>query len=101
MGGVIARAPRIDGRRAGAEGAAGKHMPGNAVPRLQLAGGLRRGSITGALTRRAGPMRNGLRPGSWRGARTRGARTRGTGPMTRGICVRGAGAGRARAEPVR
>jgi len=39
MGGVIARAPRIDGRRAGAEGAAGKLMPGNAVPRLQLAGG--------------------------------------------------------------
>ena len=80
MGGVIARAPRIDGRRAGAEGAAGKHMPGNAVPRLQLAGGLRRGSITGALTRRAGPMRNGLRPGSWRGARTRGA-----GPMRNGL----------------
>ena len=48
MGGVIARAPRIDGRRAGAEGAAGKPMPGNAaVPRLQLAGGLRRRSITG------------------------------------------------------
>jgi hypothetical protein len=39
MGGVIARAPRIDGRRAGAEGAAGKPMPGNAVPRLQLPGG--------------------------------------------------------------
>jgi hypothetical protein len=47
MGGVIARAPRIDGRRAGAEGAAGKPMPGNAVPRLQLPGGLRRRSITG------------------------------------------------------
>ena len=47
MGGVIARAPRIDGRRAGAEGAAGKAMPGNAVPRLQLAGGLRTGSIAG------------------------------------------------------
>jgi len=47
MGGVIARAPRIDGRRARAEEAAGKHMPGNAVPRIQLAGGLRSGSIAG------------------------------------------------------
>ena len=116
MGGVIARAPRIDGRRAGAEGAAGKHMPGNAVPRLQLAGGLRRGSITGALTRRAGPMRNGLRPGvlargaharsrsddericvrgSWRGALTRGA-----GPMTNGLRS-GSVAGCSRVEAVR
>ena len=115
MGGVIARAPRIDGRRAGAEGAAGKHMPGNAVPRLQLAGGLRRGSITGALTRRAGPMTNGLRPGSWRGARTRGAgpmrnglrpgswrgaRTRGAGPMTNGLRS-GSVAGCSRVEAVR
>jgi len=47
MGGVIARAPRIDGRRAGAEGAAGKHMPGNAVPRLQLAGGCAAGASRG------------------------------------------------------
>ena len=47
MGGVIARAPRTDGRRVGAEGAAGKPMPGNAVSRLQPAEGLRRASITG------------------------------------------------------
>ena len=64
MGGVIARAPRIDGRRAGAEGAAGKPMPGNAVPRLQLAGGFAPTEHHGALTRGAGPMRNGSRPGS-------------------------------------
>jgi hypothetical protein len=55
MGGVNARGPRTDGRRAGAEGAAGKPMLGNAVPRLQLAGGLRRGSITGRS--RAEPVR--------------------------------------------
>lgn len=47
MGRVNARAPRTDGPRAGAEGAVGKPMLGNAVPRLQLAGGLRRESITG------------------------------------------------------
>ena len=97
MGGVIARAPRIDGRGAGAEGAAGKPMPGNAVPRLQLAGGFvpteRHG---GAHARSGSDEERDLRQGSCRGARTRGA-----GPMTRGICVRGAGAERARAEPVR
>jgi hypothetical protein len=47
MGGVNARAPRIDARRAGVDGAAGKPMPGNAVPRLLAAGGLRCGSIIG------------------------------------------------------
>jgi hypothetical protein len=55
MGGVNARAPRTDGRRAGAEGAAGKPMLGNAVPRLQLAGVCARGSITGRS--RAEPVR--------------------------------------------
>lgn len=64
MGGVNARAPRTDGRRAGAEGAAGKPMLGNAVPRLQLAGGLRPREHHRAVTRGAGPMRNGLRPRS-------------------------------------
>ena len=115
MGGVIARAPRIDGRRAGAEGAAGKHMPGNAVPRIQLAGGFAQREHRRALTRRAGPMRNGLRPGSWRGALTRGAgpmtnglrpgswrgaRTRGAGPMTNGLRS-GSVAGCSRVEAVR
>jgi hypothetical protein len=115
MGGVIARAPRIDGRRAGAEGAAGKPMPGNAVPRLQLPGGFAPTEHHGALTRGAGPMRNGSRPGSWRGALTRGAGpmtnglragswrgalTRGAGPMTNGSRP-GSVAGCSRVEAVR
>jgi len=95
MGGVIARAPRIDGRRAGAEGAAGKPMPGNAVPRLQLPGGFAPTEHHWALTRGAGPMTNGLRAGSWRGALTRGA-----GPMTNGSGP-GSVAGCSRVEAVR
>jgi hypothetical protein len=81
MGGVNARAPA--GPMGGAPEPKGRPvspMPGIAVPRLQLAGGLRRGNITGALARGAGPMRKGLRPESCRGALTRGA-----GPMTNGL----------------
>ena len=94
MGGVNARAPRTDGRRAGAEGAAGKHMSGNAVPRLQLAGGIAPREHHRALTRGAGPMRNGLHSGSCRGALAR------AGPMRNGLRL-GSVAGRLRAEPVR
>ena len=73
MGGVIARAPRIDERRAGAEGAAGKPMPGRAAPPASR--GFAQREHHGALTRGAGPMTNGS--------------------------LRGAVAGRSGAEPVR
>jgi hypothetical protein len=64
MGGMNARAPRTDGRRAGAEVAAGKPMLGNAVPRRSGYRGFAPREHHRALTRGAGPMTNGLCPGS-------------------------------------
>jgi hypothetical protein len=84
MGSVMARAPRTDRWRAGAERAADKPMPGNATPLAE--DGYASRKHCPALVRGAGPMTRGLC------LRVAGTSRVELGLVMRGLCLRVAGA---------